>query len=353
MVLRSVRVTNFRCIEECDVELDSRRSLFTGPNASGKTSLLEALFFLGRGRSFRTRRLANVIRQGETEFRVVGRIGDAGAEIVAGVQGDRAGITARLSGRPVANVAELSARFAPQVIDPDVHRLLEEGPVRRRRFMDWGVFHVEQGFLPTWQRYHRALKQRNAALRQNLPDAVVDLWDADLTAAGEALTWMRQQYIDRLRSPFVEVGAAFGMPVDLRFEPGWDLEGTLQVAIGRSRSRDRRLRATQCGPHRSDVAVLVGGVSAKDRVSRGQQKLLAAALTLAQLQLQETDRPGCAALLLDDPAAELDRENLGRLLTVVGRIRCQLVVTSLQTDIQELLQADRVFHVEQGHIRAA
>ena len=70
-------------------------------------------------------------------------------------------------------------------------------------------------------------------------------------------------------------------------------------------------------------------------------------------QLQETDRPGCAALLLDDPAAELDRENLGRLLTVVGRIRCQLVVTSLQTDIQELLQADRVFHVEQGHIRAA
>lgn len=353
MALGSVTITNFRCVEECHFELHPKRSLFTGPNASGKTSLLEALFFLGRGRSFRTRRLVNLIRQGQTEFRVVGRIGDADAAVVVGVQGNRDGVTARLGGRPAANIAELATRFAPQVIDPEIHRLLEEGPVRRRRFMDWGVFHVEQGFMPAWQRYHRALKQRNAALRQELPDAVVDLWDADLSAAGEALTEMRQRYIDRLRSPFGEIGAAFGMAVDLRFEAGWDLERTLATAIHGSRRRDRRLRATQCGPHRADVAVLASGVSARERVSRGQQKLLAAALTLAQLQLQETDRPGCAALLLDDPAAELDRENLGRLLVAVGRIPCQLVVTSLQPDIQQLLNPDRMFHVEHGHVRPA
>lgn len=353
MALGSVTITNFRCVEECHFELHPKRSLFTGPNASGKTSLLEALFFLGRGRSFRTRRLVNLIRQGQTEFRVVGRIGDADAAVVVGVQGNRDGVTARLGGRPAANIAELATRFAPQVIDPEIHRLLEEGPVRRRRFMDWGVFHVEQGFMPAWQRYHRALKQRNAALRQELPDAVVDLWDADLSAAGEALTEMRQRYIDRLRSPFGEIGAAFGMAVDLRFEAGWDLERTLATAIHGSQRRDLVAAGHSVWAAQGGCGCAGFRCLARERVSRGQQKLLAAALTLAQLQLQETDRPGCAALLLDDPAAELDRENLGRLLVAVGRIPCQLVVTSLQPDIQQLLNPDRMFHVEHGHVRPA
>ncbi len=350
MTLRTIAISNFRCIEQTDLELDVRTTLIVGPNASGKTSLLEALFFLGRGRSFRTRRLANLIRKGSAEFQAVGRLFEGGLDTVAGVRGSNEGVEARLAGRPVSSIGELARHFAPQVIDPEVHRLLEEGPARRRRFVDWGVFHVEHGFLDVWQRYQRALRQRNAALRQNLSDAAVDLWNADLLAAGTLLTDMRRRYLDRLSEPLREIGAALGLSPELRLEAGWDSEQTFEVALDRARSRDRRLRATQTGPHRADITVMVAGERAKERVSRGQQKLLAAALILAQLRLQEVDHPGCGALLLDDPAAELDRENLRRLLSVVGGVESQVVVTALDPGIQGLPEPCRLFHVKHGRV---
>jgi len=353
MTLRAVAISNFRCIEQTEFELDARTTLFVGPNASGKTSLLEALFFLGRGRSFRTRRLGSLIRKGASEFHAVGRLTEDGGEYVAGVRGSREGVEARFGGRPVSSVGELARHFAPQIIDPEVHRLLEEGPARRRRFVDWGVFHVEQGFLGVWQRYQRALKQRNAALRQELADSAVDIWNADLITAGVSLTGMRQRYLDRLSEPLREIGEALGLEPAVRLDVGWEPERSLEEALNRSRSRDRRLRATQVGPHRADVTVLIGGETAKERVSRGQQKLLAAALTLAQLRLQEADRPTRGALLLDDPAAELDSDNLRRLLSVVNRVDSQVVVTALDPGIDGLPQPCRVFHVKHGRVSLA
>lgn len=350
MTLRAVAISNFRCIEQTEFELDARTTLFTGSNASGKTSLLEALFFLGRGRSFRTRRIASLIRQGASEFQMIGRLAEDGSEYVAGVRGGREGVEARFGGRPVASVGELARHLAPQIIDPEVHRLLEEGPARRRRFVDWGVFHVEHGFLDTWQRYQRALKQRNAALRRELPDSAVDVWNGDLVTAGVALTAMRQRYLTRLSEPLREIGGALGLEPEVRLDIGWEQGHTFEEALSRARPRDRRLRATQAGPHRADVAILIGNEKAKERVSRGQQKLLAAALTLAQLRLQEADRPARGVLLLDDPAAELDRDNLRRLLSVVSKVHSQVVVTALDPEIEGLPQPCRVFRVHDGRV---
>ncbi len=187
MPLTWLRVEQFRCLERVELELDPHFNLFVGPNASGKTSLLEALFFLGRGRSFRTRRLDNLIRQGQKEFLIVGKTAGMPQAVTLGVQGGREGTEIRIAGRAAQSAAELAEHFPPQVIDPEIHKLLEEGPGRRRRFLDWGVFHVEQAFLPTWQRYHKALRQRNAALKQELPDDAVGIWDLELAEAGEAL----------------------------------------------------------------------------------------------------------------------------------------------------------------------
>ncbi len=354
MALTWLRAEQFRCLQEVEVNLHPRLNLFIGPNASGKTSLLEALFFLGRGRSFRTRRLDTLIREGEKAFMLVGRTTGLAGEVTLGVRGARGGTEIRVGGRAAASAADLAEHFPPQVIDPEIHKLLEEGPGRRRRFLDWGVFHVEPAFLMTWQRYHKALRQRNAALKSQLDDASVRMWDEELAVAGEVLGAQRRRYLERLAEPLQEVGQALlGAKVSVRYHTGWGDDASLGDVLRGDLERDRRYRATQHGPHRADVVVRVADHAAKDRVSRGQQKLLAAGLTLAQLRLQEADRPGRSALLLDDPAAELDPENLSRLIAAVRDLDVQLIVTSLQQTVPGLTEAGAVFHVKQGRVTPA
>jgi len=349
-----LQVEQFRCLEAVELDLDPHFNLFVGANASGKTSLLEALFFLGRGRSFRTRRLDHLIRQGQKSFIVVGKCDEVGRQATLGVRGSRDGTEIRIAGKAAQTAAELAEHFPPQVIDPEIHKLLEEGPGRRRRFLDWGVFHVEQAFLPTWQRYYKALRQRNAALKQDLADVSVQVWDNELAEAGEALGRQRGDYLGRLREPLSRIGARLlDAEVSVAYHRGWPEDLGLQASLERDLARDRKYRATQHGPHRADIVVRVSGHAAKDRVSRGQQKLLAAGLTLAQLEVQESDRPGRSALLLDDPAAELDAANLGRLLGCVRELPVQLLVTSLRADVAGLPEGGRMFHVEHGRVRPA
>jgi DNA replication and repair protein RecF len=354
MPLGWFRAEQFRCLAEVEFELDPRANLFVGPNASGKTSLLEAAFFLGRGRSFRSRRREALIRQGQETFLLSGRSLAGPVPIVLGVRASRSATEWRLGGNAVASVAELAEQFPAQVIDPEVHKLLEEGPGRRRRFLDWGVFHVEPSFLPTWRRYHLALRQRNAALKLDRDDEDLAAWERELATSGEALFRQREAYLARLSGPLEVIGRALlERPIALVHSAGWDAERPLIVALEAGRARDRRYRATQAGPHRGDVSVQVGGRAAKDHVSRGQQKLVAAGLMLAQLEVQEQEWPGRSALMLDDPAAELDRENLARLMAIVQALPAQLWVTSLRADIPGLLSRGRVFHVEQGSVRPA
>jgi DNA replication and repair protein RecF len=352
MALGSFRAERFRCLTSVELSLDPRANLFVGPNGSGKTSLLEAVFFLSRGRSFRSRRRDALIAQGADAFLLAGQTSAGPAPVSLGVRASRAQTEWRVGGAPASGIGDLAEQFPAQVIDPEVHKLLEEGPGRRRRYLDWGVFHVEQGFLTNWRRYHQALRQRNAALKDEASDEALSAWEHEMAVSGEALAAQRDVLIARIAEPLKRIGEALlDLPIGLVHHRGWDPDRPLMDVLASDRSGDRRYRATQVGPHRSDIAVLVGERPAKDRVSRGQQKLVAAGLMLAQLEIQETVRPGRSALLLDDPAAELDRENLGRLMTVVRRVPAQLWLTSLQPEIADLLDAPKMFHVKHGAIR--
>src|SRR5258705_12322012 len=198
MPLLAVQVENLRCLRSVDLQLDPQLTVVTGPNASGKTSLLEAIFFLGRGRSFRSRQAEKLIRTGAEALTVIGHVGHGHRPMVIGIRAMRERTEARLAGSPVDSLAQLASAFPVQVIDPGVHKLVEEGPSGRRRALDWGVFHVERGFAADWQRYQRALKQRNAALRSQLSTPSVRAWDPELISAGNAMAGARPRHPQRL-----------------------------------------------------------------------------------------------------------------------------------------------------------
>jgi len=353
MALNSLEVRDFRCIEHAQLELDARCTVIAGANASGKTSLLEAIYFLGSGRSFRTSQSELLIRQGTEAFMVAGRVHSSGREVALGVNIGRAKSELRIAGQSARGFAELAGKLPTQVIEPGVHRLLEDGPLERRRFLDWGVFHVEPQFITAWRRYQRALRQRNAALKSKGPVASVTAWDEELVAAGELVTQHRRDYVNSVQSVLTSVvGALMGVPVAAEYRQGWPEGVSLSKALGDSLSRDQRQGATTVGPHRSDLALLVDQIPARERISRGQQKLLAAGLMLAQLSFHAAHNAERPCLLLDDPAAELDVDNLHRLLKAVAETPAQLVVTTVDFASVDSYLGGRRFHVKQGHIES-
>jgi DNA replication and repair protein RecF len=353
--LSRVQVTDFRCLHSVDLDLDPHFTLISGPNASGKTSLLEALYVLGRGRSFRTRRLEHLIRHGAERFVVFGEVTtSARSRVPMGVDGTSSGVRARIDGGKPASLAELALLLPVQIIDPEVHRLIEEGPSRRRRFLDWGVFHVEPTFVGHWQRYQQTLKQRNAALKSRQTRQAVLAWDSELARAGEALTAARAHYVALLHEQALDIGRnLLGMEIALGYRTGWPRDQTLAEALVQSFNHDLELGATQVGPHRAELQIRFDGANVKDRISRGQQKLLAATLLIAQLKLFPDNSAVRPTLLLDDPAAELDDARLAGLIAEVAGQQVQLIVTTLHSEFAAFGAPGRRFSVVQGHIQAA
>jgi DNA replication and repair protein RecF len=351
MSLAQLTVANVRCIERAELNIPSGLTLIYGDNGAGKTSLLEAIFLLGRGRSFRTRNNERLIRRGQDQLGVIGYL-DSGAlpRRPIGVQVTRDGTSARIAGRPAGSLVELSQVFPVQVIEPGVHRLVEEGGFRRRRWMDWAVFHVEPRYIDAWVRYTRALRQRNAALKSDAAD--VRVWDGELAQLGELIAESRGRMLEELDPYWRETVAALsGLPVELHYQRGWSQEHSLLTALAASGARDKARQVTHVGPHRADVALRLQGRPAREILSRGQQKLIAVALTLAQLRLLQTRTELTPTLLLDDPAAELDAGNLERFIAQVAALRCQLVVTSLRAESRLFGAPERTFRMDQGRVQ--
>jgi DNA replication and repair protein RecF len=349
MSLAELRIENLRCVESAALEFSPELNLIAGENGAGKTSILEAIFLLGRGRSFRTRTSERLIRYGQPRLTVFGRSDgspskSAGIEIAAD-----GGTRARINGENASSLLELSGVIPVQAIDPEIHKLVDQGPERRRRWLDWLVFHVEPSFAGHWGRYNRALKQRNAALRSGSP--AVDVWDSELIANGVALTDARQRALARLLPRLTENFARFGdLDVVATFSTGWTTGEEFAASLRNHRDRDRQRGATTTGPHRADVSLRRHQRAARETLSRGQQKLTAVAMVVSQLRLLQDELGMRAVLLLDDPAAELDGKNLQRLFDELASLKSQMIATSL-TPETALFQAPKaMFHVEQGRV---
>ncbi len=350
MSLQQFRASGFRCLEDISLAPDPHLNLITGPNASGKTSLLEAIYYLGRGRSFRASGNRELIRTGARQFTLFGEVEAGKGMHKAGVEVEYGARCIRVDGTDGSG-ADLARILPVQAIDPEIHNLVQGGPEFRRRFLDWGVFHVKHPFLDQWRRYQQALRQRNAALRMGEADNAVSAWDAELADAGESVHRLRNEYlIDYL--PLLSSIIAEKLPFDAicDYRRGWDAATPLLEALQQSRARDRSMGSTQVGPHRADLGIAVQDRRARYRVSRGQQKLLGATLIIAQVLHMAGQGLSDLVLLVDDPAAELDRDNRRRLFELLQGLPAQLFVAALEVDDLPATHNGLLFHVEQGRL---
>ena len=213
----------FRCLEAVELTIPSEGAVIVGDNGAGKTSILEAIYFLARGRSFRQPRSERLIQFGKEDLQLTARLLWGSKSHQVGVALSRkSGARIRIDGADQKSLAPVGTEIAVQVLEPEIHRLVSEGPDARRSFLDYGVFHVEPGYLGAWRRYRQALIQRNAALKRHASDDQLSAWDTEMVAVAETVDGYRRGYVNLISEPLNALAASLGLPnVALSYRPGW------------------------------------------------------------------------------------------------------------------------------------
>jgi DNA replication and repair protein RecF len=354
MSLQKLDIYFLRNIHKSSIAPSPNINLITGENGSGKSSLLEAIFILGRARSFRTANIKQVIQFDKPELIVSGQSKQNSAQVFhLGIQFNGKGCEIRLNQENSCK-SELAYSLPVLLIDPKSYLLLDGGPQIRREFIDWGVFNYQDDFLSCWRKFKKVLQQRNSLLKSKQTNQL-NVWNTELVEYGTIVSKYRKQYLERLEPVFFEICSFFldFKNVELKYISGWDQTDSFLTALNNDLSKDLRYGFTHSGPHRCDVSVLLGGRLAKNVVSRGQLKLLMLSLKLAQVKLINTEKNNSVCVLIDDLTAELDLCNKAKLLDYLSGLDCQVFMSTTELinfgDLTEL-ENYKVFHVEHGEI---
>ncbi|MGR8981418.1 MAG: DNA replication/repair protein RecF [Gammaproteobacteria bacterium] len=356
MTLSKLDIYSVRNIQKASVIPSPGINLVYGKNASGKSAFLEAVFILGRAKSFRSASIKPVINFSQDHLIVSGQtVTPAGTHQHLGIKMDGKGFDCRINHQTVQKRASLAYALPLQLIHPKSYELLDTGPQLRREFLDWGAFNRDESFLPAWRHFKKALLQRNSLIKTRQV-GYINVWDKELVNYGTIVHNSRQSYLLKLQPVFKEIFNRFLAleGIELTLFPGWDDSREYARILTDDLEKDIRYGFTQSGPHRADLYLSIRGKPAKEIVSRGQLKLLVISLKLAQVQLLtiETGCGGC--ILIDDFAAELDRGNRAKLLQYLYEMNCQVFITAAEVDdFGDLskIGSHKMFHVEHGDIK--
>lgn len=360
MTLTALHIHNLRNFITTKAHLAPKFNLLHGLNGSGKTSFLEAIYYLGLGRSFRTKLNTRLIHHQAQQFSLFAQLTQNQQTIPLGLERHANGtLHIRLAQQTIRSMLELTKILPLQLLNTE-SRLLLFGPSKiRRQFIDWGVFHVEPTFIIYWQQAQRILKQRNAALKQRTLRATIQAWDQELEPIASALTQFRRNYIHEFIPVFFKLLTSFFDPpeeISIEYHPGWNEAYPLSQALEQTWLKDLQLGYTHIGPHRADLFIRYSGLPIQDVFSQGQQKLVIYALRLAQgiLLQQQTDKQ--CIYLLDDLPAELDLFNCQKVAAVLQQMDAQAFITGVSREALidfEHFSNSAMFHVKQNGIYAA
>ncbi len=355
MYLQKLDIYNVRNIAKASISPSPAINFIYGNNAGGKSSMLEAIYLLGRAKSFRSHSVNSVIQSGKQELIVSGRlVNQQGLQAHLGIRTDGSKFDIRVNGEKKTARSELAYALPLQFIHPKSYTLLDGGAQIRREFIDWGAFNLFNDFLPAWRNYKKALSQRNVVLKQKQL-AQLEVWNQELFQYGTIVADYRRNYMQLLQPVFIDIADRLLQlkSIEVQNVSGWAEGKDFAQILRDDLHRDLRYGYTHSGPHRGDFKTYIDGLLAKDYVSRGQLKLLVLALKLAQVKLQIQQREQTSCILVDDLASELDELNKAKLLSFLSEMDTQVFLTA--THLQAFGDIDpiknyKMFHVEQGEI---
>lgn len=352
--LKVEKVRNLKCVE---LEPCPGLNVITGKNGSGKTSLLEAIHILGVGKSFKCRRIQEVISKEEQSLLLTGRYAFNGSgETRVGLERSGWDHRIRINGQDKKRFTDLAKVKPITCVTPDSHYEFFNSSKARRNTLDWALFHVEQCFLQTWKEYYRALRQRNALLRhQNINNDELQTWTERLLESGTKLQAMRAGFVGAWNTALSEVEPLLEDHETIKIEltRGWNNKINLREVLSKNLESDLARGSTYSGPHRADLKIWLAGYPATEFASQGQKKALMFTLKMSQLSLIYKSAESSPILLIDDFTAELDDAHKTRALFSLAKMGIQTFISTVDaTGLDSTAwDSERWFHVEQGAVK--
>jgi DNA replication and repair protein RecF len=364
MYLSNFQSQEFRNLKPFDIKLSPDLNVISGDNAAGKSSILEAIGYLIGGRSFRTIKQKLLVSHHSESFLLFGSFSN---EQKLGVSFNSLTSLKRLklNGEKVKSLSSVASIYPVQILSPESYHLIDSGPMERRKYLDWLLFHVEHRYHYSWVSFNKLLKQRNSFLRTYNRTNDIEFFQSEELKAWDVQYILRSNELDDYRIKLVVdlLNEVRVILKDLNFEFTDDLSisyysgftGDLSEKIKESFVKDCVSGNTQYGPHKADLRIKIGKHLAKDILSRGQKKILINCMYLAQTQLLKNKTEKDSLFIIDDFSSELDVYNQASLIEALRKQKnVQIILSCLQADMIKPLIKEynnvKMFHVEHGEL---
>lgn len=362
MYVKKLELKNFRNYENLQMEFNPGINLITGRNAQGKTNLIEAVYLISMGRSFRPGRDSEMIRFGQNEAVVK-------AEAVKSLMDTRIDIcinrkskkSIKKDGKQLHKTSELLNNIYIVAFTPEDLRIVKDEPEKRRAFINKELAQIKPAYYLSLSRYKKVLQQRNSCLKEEpLRPSMLQLWDMQLVQYGAEIMQMRKAFIDQLSvfSGKIHESITCGQEKldiqyasNVKYDPDKEKQmNILQEALEQSSETDRRMKTTTRGPHKDDLRFMVNGINARKFGSQGQQRTCALSLKLAELDFIKQETGESAILLLDDVMSELDQSRRAYLTDSLEENQIFITMTEAEEELIRAYRHPAVFKVKDGHI---
>ena len=361
MYFKELSLKDFRNYPELSVQFHPKVNIITGENAQGQTNLIEALYLMSLGKSFRTFRDSELVAFGKESCRARCVFEKEGQEDSLEFLISAEGKEMRKSGVRLQKNSELLETVYTVIFSPEDLKIVKEEPEKRRKFMDRELCMMDPVYYKTLSRYKKALVQRNNLLREEYPNKEVLLaWSEAIAKEGAKITLRRDAFIKRLSqvSSQLHSGITQGKELlSLEYESDLPVCATeaeqaevYYQKLQKDLEKDLQRRTTNSGPHKDDIKISIGGIDARHFGSQGQQRTAALSLKLAEIALIREETGEDAVLLLDDVLSELDPNRQNFLLQSLSHVQLFITTAELSESLLQKLPEYRIFTISGGQI---
>jgi DNA replication and repair protein RecF len=353
MSLGRLDITSVRNIRQASLELSPEINIICGQNGSGKTSILESIYILATARSYRNNSVEPLITRDQSECLVRGQLDTDGIRHTVGVLRKRGGEREiKVDGSEIKRATDLARLLPVLVVGPESVNVLLGPPAVRRRFLNWGLFHVEPSFTRIWEEANRCLRQRNELLRQNALSIELETWTRELVRYSEQLDDIRAKYTRNFEKIFLEECGQLTelQGISCSYYRGWRHDRSLDEIYKGDEESDRKRGYTQRGFQRADVRIAIAGEEAVRSCSRGELKVVSWAMIVSQGSMVKGAN---LIYLVDDLESEMDRKHRERVCGYLLSTGNQVLATGIEQDrlLKSWGQKDiTLFHVEHGSV---
>lgn len=361
MYIKNISLKNFRNYDESYIEFDKNMNLIVGENAQGKTNLIEAIYMMSMGKSFRTSRDMEMVNFDSDFFRIKLEAENKEEEMKLEMIVSHQSKAVKINGINIKKASELLQYIYVVAFTPEDLKIVKEDPEKRRRFIDVEMCKIKPVYFTNISKYKKIMMQRNAMLKEgNIDIEMLKVWDYELVKYGCGIMKERDIFINKLKkiSKKIHNNISNGKEnIEIIYEPNVKLasEGESQKElflekINRNRNGDIQKKTTSVGPHRDDLKIVVNGIDIRKYGSQGQQRTAALSLKLAEIEIMSDEIGEECILILDDVLSELDEERQRFLINSLSGVQKFVTAAEISEKVEKSLPEGLKIYVKNGNL---